>query len=102
MTPAALLAAALAALPFEAPRVLQPAKETKCDRGAVLHGDAARGELRVTTAAGVVTFRVAPDLQALGRDGKAAGAALALRAGTKVRVYYVVEDGAKVQEIDLE
>jgi hypothetical protein len=102
MPAAALLAAALAALPFQPPRVLQPARETKCDRGTVLHGDAARGELRVATAAGVVTYRVGAELQAIGADGKPSGAAIGLAAGTRVRVYYVVEDGAKALEIDVD
>jgi hypothetical protein len=103
MSAAALLAAAaLAASPFQPPRVLQATRDTKCDRGTVLHGDAARGELRVTTAAGVVTYRVGPELQAVGTDGKPSGAAVGLAAGTKVRVYYVVEDGARALEVDVD
>ena len=49
------LAAAVAALPYPAPRLLQPTKDTKCDSGAVLLVDTAKGEMKVTTAAGVVT-----------------------------------------------
>jgi len=101
MTMSALaLTVALAALPFPAPRVLQPTKDMKCDWGTVIAADAAKGELKVTTAAGVVTFKVAADVQLFGKDGKPAGAGSGVAAGTKVRVYYVIEDGAKVQEID--
>jgi hypothetical protein len=102
MTALALaLAAALAAPPYPAPRLVQPTKDTKCDVGSVLLVDAAKGEMKVTTTAGVVTFRVGPDAQAFDKDGKPAGAAAALAQGTRVRVYYVLDDGAKVQEVDV-
>ncbi len=103
MTAAALaLAAALATLPYPAPRLLQPTKETKCDTGSVLLVDTPKSEMKVTTAAGVVTFRVGPDVQAFDKDGKPAGAANAIAPGTRVRIYYVLDDGPKVQEIDVE
>jgi hypothetical protein len=102
MTALALaLAATLAALPYPAPRQLQPTKDTKCDAGSVLLVDAAQGEMKVTTAAGVVTFRLGADVQAFDAQGKPAGAASALAVGTRVRVYYVLDDGPKVQEIDV-
>ncbi len=97
-----VLAAALAALPYPAPRLLQPTKDTKCDWGPVLHVDATRGELKLTTPAGVVTYKVGPDVQVFDHDGKPAGAATGIAAGTRVRVYYVLDDGAKAQEIDVE
>jgi hypothetical protein len=103
MTALALaLAATLAALPYPAPRQLQPTKDTKCDAGSVLLVDGARGEMKVTTAAGVVTFRIGADVQAVDREGRPAGAASALAPGTRVRVYYVLDGGPRVQEIDLE
>jgi len=103
MTLSALaLTVALAALPYPAPRQLQPTKDTKCDWGSVLLVDAAKGELKATTAAGVVTFKLGADVNFLDRDGKPAGAATGVAQGTRVRVYYVLDDGAKVQEIDAE
>lgn len=103
MTSAALaLALALSALPYPAPRQLQPTNDTKCDWGPVVQVDAAKGELKVTTPAGAVTYKLGPDVQVFGRDGKPAGAASTLAPGTRIRVYYVLADGAKVQEIDLE
>jgi hypothetical protein len=103
MTTAALaLGLALAALPFPAPRQLQPTGDTKCDWGPVVSVDAKKGEMKLTTPAGVVTYRIAPDSQVLGKDGKPSGAAAALTPGTRVRVYYLLADGAKLQEIDLE
>lgn len=99
--PALVLAVALTA-PYPAPRQLQPTKETKCDWASVLAVDAAKGEIKATTAAGLVTFKVGPDVQLFDRDGKPAGAAIGVSPGTKVRVYYVIDDGAKAQEIDVE
>jgi hypothetical protein len=93
---------ALSALPFPQPRVAPVTSATKCDRATVLLVDTAKGELKGTTAAGVVTYRISQDVQVLDKAGKPAGAATGLAQGTKIRVYYVLEDGAKVQEIDLE
>ena len=100
---ASALALALSALPYPAPRQIQANPPvTKCDRAAVLLVDGAKGEMKGTTAAGVVTYKVGPDVPVLGKDGKPAGAWTALAPGTKLLVYYVVDDGAKVQEIDLQ
>ncbi len=97
-----VLAFALAALPYPAPRQLQPTAATKCDRATVLLVDAPKGELKGTTVAGTVTYRIGPDVQVFDRDGKPAGAATGLAVGARVLVYYVIDDGAKVQEIDLQ
>ena len=103
MTFAALaLASALAALPYPAPRGIQPTNDTKCDWGPVVKVEAAKGELKITTPAGLVTDKLGPDVQVFGRDGKSAGPASALAPGTRVRVYYLLADGAKLLEIDLE
>jgi hypothetical protein len=104
MSVLALLAAvaALAAPPFPAPRLAPVTDKTKCDTGTVLTVEPARSELRVTTPAGVVTYKAPADAQVFDKDGKPAGAASRLVAGQAVRVYYVVEDGARVVEIDLQ
>ena len=96
------LALALSALPYPAPKQLQPTSATKCDRATVLLVDSAKGELKGTTAAGVVTYRISQDVQVFDKAGKPAGAATALAQGARIRVYYVIDDGAKVQEIDLD
>ena len=99
----ALLALALSALPYPAPRQLQANPPvTKCDRATVLLVDAAKGEMKGTTVAGVVTYKIGPDVPVFGKDGKPAGSWTALAQGTKLLVYYVIDDGAKVQEIDLQ
>jgi hypothetical protein len=63
--------------------------------------DAARGELKGSTKAGLVVYRIGPDVQVFDKDGKPAGGPGRLAQGTNVLVYYVVDDGAKVQEIDV-
>jgi hypothetical protein len=99
----ALVAALLlAAQPFPAPRMAQVSDRTKCDAGAVVAVEATKGELRVRTTAGLVTFKVATDVQVFDAAGKPAGAATALQAGQKVRVWYVVDAGARAVEIAIE
>ncbi len=97
-----LLALALSAQPFPPPRVPSALSSLKCDRAKVLLVDAGKGELKGTTTAGVVTYRISPDVQVFDAAGKLAGPASGLTRGAKIRVYYVLEDGAKVVEIDLE
>jgi len=89
-------------LPYPAPKLVQVTEKTKCDTGTVLSIDAAHNVMRGTTPAGVVTYKVGPDVQVIAKDGKPAGGIGSLQAGQKYRAYYLVEDGAKVLEIDLE
>jgi hypothetical protein len=93
------LALALSAAPFAPPRLATMTDRTKCDTGTVLSIDAVRSELRVTTPAGVVTYRAGADVQVLDRDGKPLGPVSKLSVGQTVRVYYVVDDGARAVEI---
>ena len=95
------LAAALllAAQPFPPPRLAPLTDRTKSDVGVVVSVDAARGELKVKAPGGIVTFRAGGDVQVLDAAGKPIGATEALAAGQKVRVWYVVDGGAKAVEI---
>jgi hypothetical protein len=93
------LALSLAAPPFPPPRLAPVSDRMKCDTGAVLSVDTARSELRVTTPAGLVTFRAGVDVQVLDRNGTPLGSVSKLAAGQAVRVYYVVEQGARALEI---
>ena len=103
MTALALaLAAALAATPFPPPRVAALSDRMKCDTGTVLGVDTARGELKATTPAGLVTYKAGSDVQVLDRDGKPVGSVAKLAAGQGIRIYYVVEQGARALEEDLE
>ncbi|MGC3997341.1 MAG: hypothetical protein QM767_07490 [Anaeromyxobacter sp.] len=101
------LALALAALPFPAPRQAPVTDRLRSDAGTVLRLDAERFRLQtvtfqVMTAAGIVTFRLAPDVPVLDRTGAPLGAD-ALQAGRPVRVWFVLEDGgAKAVEVGLE
>lgn len=99
----ALVAALLvAASPFPAPRVAPVTDRTKFDPGVVVSVDAAKGELKVRCAAGLVTFKVTADVQVFDAAGKPNGAYTTLQAGQKVRIWYVVDAGARAQEIALE
>ena len=99
----ALVAAlVLAALPFPAPRLAAANDRTKFDVGVVASVDAARGELKLRTGAGLFTVKVGPDVQVFDAAGKPAGAATQLTASTRVKVWYVVDGGAKAVEIAIE
>lgn len=92
------LVAAPAAPPYPSPRNATVTERTKCDAGTVAAVDPVRGELRVTTAAGQVTFRIAADTQVLDAAGQP-GPVTRLAAGDRVRVWYVVDGGARPVEI---
>ena len=94
----ALLLAA-SPLPFPAPRVAQVTERTKFDPGTVLGYDAVKAELRVQCAAGVVTFKAGADVQVFDAAGQPLGTPARLAAGQKVKVWYVVDGGARAQEI---
>jgi hypothetical protein len=99
----ALVAALLlAASPFPAPRLAVVTDRTKYDAGVVVSADGPRGELRVRTAAGLVSFKAGGDVQVFDAAGKPAGSPASLQAGQKVRVWYLVDAGARAVEIDVE
>jgi hypothetical protein len=87
-------------LPFPAPRVLQVTERTKFDPGTVLGYDAVKSELRVQCVAGLVVFKAGADVQTFDKDGQPLpGGPARLAVGQKVRVWYVVDNGARAQEI---
>ncbi len=89
-------------LPYPAPKMVQVTEKTKCDMGTVLSVELEKGTMHGTTPAGVVTYKVGPEVQVLGKDGKPLGGLATVVVGAKYRAYYLVDDGAKVLEIDLE
>jgi hypothetical protein len=89
-------------LPFPPPRAVAVSDKTKCDYGAVLSVEPSRNILRATTPAGVITYHAGPEVQVFDKDGKPQGTVAALSMGQKIRVYYVVNEGAWAQEVDLE
>lgn len=102
---AAALALALSAqpaLPFPPPRLAPVTERLKCDTGTVLTVTFEKSQFQATTPAGVVTYRVGLETQVFDREGRPVGAVSRLAPGDKVRVYYLVEDGARVLEVDLE
>jgi hypothetical protein len=98
---ASVAAALLAVSPFVPPKIAATNEKMKCDSGTVIAVDTAKGELKVKTAAGEVAYKAGNDVQVVGADGKPAGAVSGLKAGAKVRVYYALEKGAVVTEVDL-
>ena len=107
---AALLAAAALApaaaggtpkIPFPPPKVAQYSDAMKCDWGTVLSVDPGKGRMQGMTKAGQVTYLVGPEVPVIGKDGKPAGGITVLAVGQKYRAYYLVDNGAKVLEIDL-
>jgi hypothetical protein len=100
-----LLAAAVALLaptpPFPPPKLVGATPETKCDWGAVGELRIDRAELVVRTDAGPLTLAFDRDVEVAGPDGKALGSIAELRAGQRVRAYYVVAETAKAREIDV-
>lgn len=99
VTSALLLAAPL---PFPPPRQTPVTEAIRCDWGTVVSVNEPVGTLVVRTPAGPVTYLAAPDTQVFAADGRPAGAVTVLRAGQMVRLYYVLDQGAKVSEIDLQ
>lgn len=98
----AVLAALLGGLPFPQPRLTPYTDRLKCDYGKVLSVDPSKGELSVMTPAGAVHYRAGADVQVFDKAGTPLGGTAHLAVGQKVRVYYVVADGAIVSEINLE
>ena len=92
----------LTALPFPPPKALAVTDRTKCDWGPVSSVSANGTELVITTPAGPVSYKTGPEVQVYGADGKVLGAVTVLKPGQSVRVYYVVENGAKAQEVDVQ
>ncbi len=96
---AVLLAALLGATPFPQPRLTPVSDRLKCDYGKVLSVDAAKGELAVMTGAGAVHYKAGGDVQVLDKGGSPLGGVSRLSPGQRVRVYYVVSEGAIASEI---
>jgi hypothetical protein len=88
--------------PFPAPRSVPVTEQLRCDWGSVLSVDAKGSELVLTTAVGPLTLRIEKGVQVFGGDGQALTGVAALKPGTAVRAYYVVDAGAKLQEVAVE
>lgn len=97
----AVLVLSLGALPFPAPRLIQATDKTRCDWGPVASIGTNGAQLVVTTPAGPVTYKIGAEVQVVGTDSKPLGGVSVLRVGQGVRVYYVVNEGALAQEVDL-
>jgi hypothetical protein len=99
-----LLAALLLSLASFPPPVRAPVTEAmKCDWGPVVSVNLTEHPtLVVQTPAGPVTYQVSADQPVLGQDKQQHGTVATLKPETRVRVYYVIDNGARVIELDLE
>ena len=101
MTAAAAALLIFTALPFPPPKVAPVTDQTKCDWGTISSVDPQGGKLIVATAAGPVTFLVPASVVVLGADGQWLPSVSALKPGQRVRIYYLVDHGARPTEIDV-
>jgi len=101
MTAVAAALLLFTALPFPPPKVAPVTDQLKCDWGTISSVDPPGGKLIVATAAGPVTFLVTPTVVVLGADGQPLASVSALKPGQRVRIYYVVDRGARPTEIDV-
>lgn len=85
--------------PFPPPKLTGVTPATKCDWGPISEIKSSR--IIVRTDAGAFTVEVSSKAKIAGLDGKPLGSTSALSLGQKVRVYYLVDDGAQAQEIDV-
>jgi hypothetical protein len=105
MNPLLTLAAAVALLapqsPFPAPKLVGVTPETKCDWGPITEITADHSQLTMKTDAGPFELKIGAGVKVASADGRALTSALELRSGQNVRVYYVVDRGARAMEIDV-
>ena len=87
--------------PFPAPKLIGVTPETKCDWGPITEINPDLTQLVVKTDAGPLEVKLIPTVRVAGPDGKPLPSPAALRSGQNVRVYYLVNAGAKAQEIDV-
>ena len=87
--------------PFPAPEKVQATESTKCDVGTVLAVDEDSGIIRVDTPAGEVHYHVGLDVPMTTRSGQPPANLHALKEGMLLRIYFVVDQGAQVTELDI-
>jgi hypothetical protein len=102
----ALAAAAAVALlnpspPFPAPKLIGVTPDTKCDWGPVTEQKTQPTMLVIRTDAGPFELTIGPGVKIAGADGKPLASVASIQVGQSVRAYYVVDKGARAQEIDV-
>ncbi len=86
---------------FPPPKLVPVTADMKCDWGQVTALRSEASELVLSTDAGPFVLSIGRGVKVAGPDGKALASVKDLRAGQKVRAYYVVDQGAKAREIDV-
>ena len=86
------------AWPLNRPSSKTASTETKVDIGVIRTLDAGRSSMICDMPDGQVTYDVS-QAQVFDVEGKPQGAAASLHPGDKVRITYVINNGAKVSEV---
>jgi hypothetical protein len=98
-----LVALLLVLAQFPPPQRVAVTEAMKCDWGTVVSvNPSEHPTMVVQSTAGPVVYQVSGDTPVLGADQKPHGTVAALKVGTRVRVYFVIGDGARVLEVDLQ
>jgi hypothetical protein len=85
-----------------APFSLQDSPQLKTDTTTVISIDLPKNEMKGTTPAGEVTYKVTAETPVYSAAGKKAGTADRVKVGDKIKVFYVTGQGADVKEINTE
>jgi hypothetical protein len=106
MKPIIALVAAAVALstptpPFPAPKLIGVTPDTKCDWGPVTEQKTDPRLLVIRTEAGPFELTIVAGVKVAGADGKPLPSVASIQPGQNVRAYYVVDKGARAQEIDV-
>lgn len=92
----------MSAPPFQPAKMAETSDKMKCDWGPVATVSRNGSQFVIATPAGPVTYKADPTIQVFSRDGKTVTPVSGLKPGQLVRVYYVIDNGAKVVEVNLQ
>ena len=87
--------------PFPAPKFVPVTAEMRCDWGPIASLASDLATMVITTEAGPLTLKIGSDVKVGGTNEAPKRSLESLRVGEGVRVYYVVDGGAKLQEVDV-
>jgi hypothetical protein len=87
--------------PFPAPKFVPVTAEMKCDWGPIASLGSDHATMVITTEAGALTLKIGSDVKVAGTPEAPKRSLDSLRVGENVRVYYLVDGGANLQEVDV-
>jgi hypothetical protein len=95
------LISAAAILPFPAPSAGPVTADARFASGQLAQVEPSGKSLIINTGIGPLKLLVEPTSKAFGTDGKPVTLPFGLKPGTYVRVYFTVDKGARLQELDV-